>query len=132
MTDLIGWTEEFVKHKDILSKSIHVIKKTDDGLIVVRKNTEQIFVIKNNILEAIELADDNVYIVTLNTRTNLNILVQNWHRLAKMPGMTMYFVNPDSTTEIKWVIRPNLHDKVADDDSLKHGLESMFSMVDEV
>jgi hypothetical protein len=44
----------------------------------------------------------------------------------------MYFVNPESATDKKWMIYPHTHHKISDPSSLKLGLESLFSTVQEV
>jgi len=124
------WAREFLRHKDVFAKKIVEIKDTPDGLEVVYKaGTERC--ICNKELDC-SAAAENTKIFVLNTRKNLDTLIHNWHSLAQMPGLVIYFVNPGSMQEKKWIIQPYLHDKVADDDTLKEGLISMFETVDEV
>jgi hypothetical protein len=57
------------------------------------------------------------------------MLVDNWDKLIKFPSLTLYFVNPFSKLDKKWLINPYVHSKICDDKSLKTGLKSMFEMV---
>jgi hypothetical protein len=68
-------------------------------------------------------------LVMLNTTNNFQILVDNWDKLIKFISLTLYFVNPFSKLDKKWVINPHVHHKICDENSLKTGLKSMFEMV---
>lgn len=131
--DLKEWMLEYVKHRDLFRKAIQKIEDKGSEVIVTYKNNYEHVIIGPKLSEAIAKLDDkkNMSIVTLNSKENLDVLISNWQKLVGFVGLTIYFVNPDSTTEQKWIIRPHLHNKVADDDALKPGLLSMFSMVEE-
>lgn len=131
--DLLEWYAGFVKHKDIFAKKIEKIEQGKDCMLVHYKDQcEEAYPVpaleNGNIPELKK--EKRVTIITANTKKNLDLLVANWQKLARYPELTIYFVNPASTKEIKWVIRPNLHDKVADTDTLKSGLKSLFLTVD--
>jgi len=130
---LKNWAREYLKNKDAFAKAIIEIQEKDQGLVAKYKTKEETVLVKPVLDNSLELSTDSfISIVTLNKKENLNFLLTNWHSLAKYPRLTLYFVNPDSGTETKWIIRPQLHDKVADDDSLKTGLLSLFATVEEV
>jgi hypothetical protein len=130
--DLGRWLVDFVRFRDSFTKSITGIEEKGTEVIVKRKTGEDRYLVSPDLSDALSgLRESPVSVVTLNTRFNLRQLLQNWHSLSKFPNLTIYFVNPDSGTEKKWIIRPHLHDKVADDDALGPGLESMFSTVEE-
>jgi len=131
-TDLLTWAREFILHKDIFQKKIKEIKETVGGLdIIYKDHVEHCFL--NPVLEdAIKNAQENVKVFTLNSKKNFDVLLQNWASLCQVQGLTIYFINDESNTEQKWVVRPDLHDRIADDDSLKTGLQAMFATVDVV
>jgi len=131
MQDLKNWIIEFLKHKDIFTKSLVAIKEKRHDVLVTYKDKEILYIVREDLSLAVEEVKDNVCIVTLNTRDNLDILIKHWHQLVKHPELTIYFVNTDSEAEKKWIIRPYLHNKIADEDSLKVGLSSLFAMVDQ-
>ena len=68
-------------------------------------------------------------LVVLNTNNNFQMLIDNWKELIRFNFLTLYFVNPFSKLDKKWVINPHVHSKICDDNSLKTGLKSMFDMV---
>jgi len=67
-----------------------------------------------------------------NSRKNLDVIINEWDTLKDMKGLTLIFVNPFSLTETKWVLSPYLHNMMTDEHTLKTGLKSMFSMVEEI
>jgi len=132
MQDLKEWTVQFVKHKDVFTKSIVSIDDSGPNIKVKYKDKEISYVVADDLSMALEKISENMSIVTLNTKNNLNELIKNWHQLVKYPELTIYFVNINSASEIKWIIRPYLHNKISDDETLASGLKSLFSTVDEL
>lgn len=127
------WIKEFIKHKDIFTHSIVEIKDINEDFLVKYKDKEIFFYVSNDLSVAIRRMQNSIIsIATLNTKENFNILIQNWHTLAQNETLTIYFVNPKSTTDKKWIIRPAIHNKIADEDTLKIGLEAMFNTVEKV
>ncbi len=133
---LKDWTTEFLRHKDIINKSIVEIKEKDNVLIVKYKEKKQTFIIEpetNSFSKIIELSEKGEYVslICLNTRENLNNLIKYWEKLAKSPKISIYFVNPESNFDRKWIIFPHTHNMISDQDSLKTGLEALFANVEE-
>ena len=56
-------------------------------------------------------------------------MLDNWDKLTKYTSLMLYFVNPFSKLDKKWVINPHVHSKICDDKALRNGLKSMFEMV---
>jgi hypothetical protein len=131
--DLKEWVIEYVKNRDVFRKSIQSIEDKGTEVLVTYKSTIEHCVIEPVLGNVLPKLDDkkNIVVVTSNKKENLKTLIDNWQRLIGYPSLTIYFVNPKSSTEQKWVIRPHMHHKVADDDALKPGLQSMFSTVEE-
>ena len=69
-------------------------------------------------------------LVSFNNRKNLDLVIENWRALIEFPFLTIYFVNPNSKMDRKWILKPYTHHKICDESSLKTGLKSMFGMVD--
>jgi len=134
--ELVEWTTQFVKGKDAIKKSIQAMDMKDDRLIVTYKEKKQVYLVLPELeLEKIqkEIAGDiHLAVVTLNTDNNFTFLLEHWKELAKHQKLSVYFVNPQSATETKWIIFPHTHNKIADKDSLKLGINSMAETVEKV
>ena len=68
----------------------------------------------------------------LNSKENLDFLMNKWNKLIKFDKLTIFFVNPFSELEKKWFISPYVHNKICDKDSLKLGLKTMFETVESI
>jgi len=135
MENLKQWTLEFIKHKDLIQKSITSIKE-NDVIHVKSKDKEQVYVVQPEIdgfQEAIDYSEKDIWVVMVcyNTKQNFYKLIKNWENLVKYRKLSVMFVNPESKIDKKWIIYPATHNSICDASSLKTGLESMFAMVDE-
>jgi len=130
MAGLRSWAREILVHRDVFQKKIKDISEVKEGLkIKYAGHEETVYVVKK--LEEAPV-EENAKVFLPNTKANFDYLIHNWPSLAKQQGLTLFFVNPDTDQEQKWIIRPNLHDRIADYDSLKPGLQALFSTVPEV
>jgi len=129
------WAVSYVKHRDILTKNIINIKEEQNKVIVKFKDKEQIFLIRptadDSVIQGIN-KDKNIGIVMLNSKENLDFLMNKWNKLIKFDKLTIFFVNPFSELEKKWFISPYVHNKICDKDSLKLGLKTMFETVESI
>jgi hypothetical protein len=140
--DLKEWTTHFVKNKDIFHKKIQEIKDHKSHIEVIQKDKKIYYYYLQEDLSLTELTspleesnkneNKHLTIVCLNKRSNLNILLQHWKKISEFQRCSIIFVNVDSLTERKWIIRPHIHAKIADPDCLKTGIEAMFNGVQEV
>ena len=132
------WIVEYVKNKDIFAKSIKNIKKSNDKITVEYTDKIHTFIIIpfikdiNSIILKLEQHKEFISLVTFNSKENLNIIIQNWNQLLKNPKFSIYFVNPFSELEKKWIIHPYTHSKISSPASLKKGLLALFSTVEEI
>lgn len=134
------WTVHFVKQKDLFSKSIISIKdekfKDGDKLIVKQKDSEAYYLVMDEIKNEDFMREldkkDQIGIVVSNKKKNLDFVTDNWKDFVAYPFLTIYFVNPMSTTDVKWIVKPSVHDRITEPKALKTGLKSMFAMVDEM
>lgn len=130
------WTVNYIKNRDILTKTIESIEENKGGwdIIVKAKTGEKYYLIRpymEDFNKILQLLDDNaVTVVVLNTKDNLNILIENWDKLVDYPKFCILFVNPYSGLEKKWVIYPKTHQFVTEKSSLGRGLKALFQTVE--
>lgn len=130
------WVSNFIKNKDIISGTIQKIDIREKKIYVSHKNKKQLFMIEpflkniSTIKKDINEAEDFVCIATYNTKENLDFMINNWKDLIKSQKLSIYFINPMSKTEKKWIIFPHTHDSISEKSSLRQGLLSLFNTVD--
>ncbi|MBT4540697.1 hypothetical protein HOC35_04235 [Candidatus Woesearchaeota archaeon] len=133
--ELKEWLILFLKHKDLFYKKIVDIKEKDGILIVEQKENTQYFAILPHLDVVDKLLDDykdkQICIVTFNTKPNFDIIINSWKKLSELPMLCIYFVNPNSSTEKKWIIYPFTHSKITEHSALKQGLMTLFESVEE-
>jgi hypothetical protein len=131
MDSLKEWLILYLKNRDIILRKILNISEKEDVVTIKFKDKEQTFFI----LPSLSLPDlskaQNPAIVCLNTKVNFNFLLTNWEKLASFKSLSLYFVNPKSRLEKRWILFPFTHHSIADNESLKLGLMAMFETVDE-
>lgn len=135
LINLKEWLILFIKHKDIFYKKIVNISEKGNIVVVEQKENTLYYAILphindiNNLLE--EYVDKQICIVTYNTKPNLNVIIKDWQKFSKLPMLSIYFVNPNSSTDKKWIISPFTHSKITESSSLKLGLQTLFESVEE-
>ncbi len=125
---LIEWMEKYLVSRDAFTKKIQSIERKENTLKVNRKDEEEIVIIMPD-LDYVK-PDGKTTIVSLNNRANIDHLVDNWTRFAQLGNLKIYFINPFSTTDKKWVINPHIHSKICDESTLRQGLLAMFETVE--
>jgi len=135
------WTYNYIKHKDIINRRISDIKDFEDHFLVNNKDgSHLIFLIKdhvhelNGVIERIKALErehnaSRITLVVYNNKSNFDLLISHWNDLVSMQTLTIVFSNPKVND--KWMITPSIHDKIADSESLKIGLKSMFETIEE-
>jgi hypothetical protein len=130
------WAVEYVKHLDAFERSIVSIKEDKDAVKVTHKKKTQLLLIQPDLdsqkITAAGKDDAFISVFTLNTRHNLDRMQKNWKDLSKLPRLKIFFTNPLAGDERKWAICPHVHARIADDDALRLGLQSMYQSVPEV
>ncbi len=139
---LKNWAKEFVRNKNIMTKTVVSISdnpNSENEVIVKHKTKEQRIIaipFLNSFYDALkELGASpelNLSIVTFNSDQSFKALIDNWKELTKYKNFNVYFVNPFSQTDKKWIISPHVHSRICDDESLELGLRSMFETVDKI
>ncbi len=128
------WAVNYLKHRDIILKTIVSINEEADKIIVEFRDKEQVFLVIPNLDKSLieDIKNKNLSIISLNSKENLNFLTDNWKKLVKFENLKFFFVNPFSEPDKKWFISPYVHNKICDENSLKLGLKTMFETVESI
>jgi hypothetical protein len=132
---LLDWFVRYTKNRDIVFRKISDVKEEGNKAIVEQKDGRKIHYHAVPFPEDIEktaasLTEEHKGLVVYNTKENFDNLAKAWKKLAEIKNLTIYFVNPFSKLDKKWIINPQVHNSISDAASLKQGLVSMFMMVD--
>lgn len=71
-----------------------------------------------------------IILITLNNKSNISFLYSNWKEFLAFKSLSIYFINPFSLIDKRWIICPYIHNKISEPSALKRGLESMGEQVD--
>lgn len=136
---LTEWTINYVKNKDILLGKIESIEENKEGFDIIVKYKDKInfFIIRPLLKDIEEIIkkmgkEGHHGLVVLNNKENLNIIMSNWKRLIEFRNLCVYFVNPFSQLDKKWLVFPYTHNRICDENSLENGLRAMFEMVEPI
>jgi hypothetical protein len=130
--DLLSWTEAFLKYKDTIQRKIQEIE--------INKDKKEIKVTqKDGTIHKYECIDDltniniknieNKRIVCLNTKNNLNWLINNWQDIKEIET-TFIFSNPKKTAH--WTVNPKIHNNITEKSAVKQGLKTLFESIPEI
>ncbi|MFH1506609.1 MAG: hypothetical protein ABIE94_06530 [archaeon] len=123
--NLIEWTVDYVKHKDLFKKTLVTFEVNKD-LIEFEFLDKKHYYLISETLDVSLLAKVKKYtwktLVCLNNDTNMLVLLNNWKKFAAMSQLYLIFVSEKGG---KWVICPESHNRISDPESLKEGLTSM-------
>lgn len=131
--DLFEWTKEYVKFKDMLKKKIVNMIFDENKLIVEEKDNKKItYFIHENIVDCFKEIEnkknEDFVLVCLNTYDNVEFVEKNWNKLIEYEKLVIIFTNPK--TNIKWLLKPHIHNKIIDVENLKEGLMSLHRGID--
>ena len=136
---LVEWTINYVNNRDIISRKIEHIEKNKEGydILVKFKDKEQFFIVKPFIKDINEITEKlanekNISLIMFNSLKNFGIISNNWKKFTELKNFSIYFVNPFSQLDKKWIIYPYTHERISDSNSLEKGLKSMFEMVEPI
>ena len=124
MDELLEWTQNYIKNKDLTLKKIKTIE-TDQKKKIIRteySDKTTTFTIKD-VLNVKGIASHNT-IVCPNSEENFNSLVKNWKKLSALKDFNIMFVSLKNND--KWIINPYVHSLIADPDNIENGLRAMF------
>lgn len=131
--ELKEWTQIFLKSRDVLQKSITGFENLNGDFIVHKTSGDILILIRpvlQNVDEVVVKSQGSSGLVVLNTKKNVDAVISNWDKLAKLKGLCIYFVNPK--TNDKWLLYPFTHNQITERSALRRGLESLFAVVPSV
>jgi hypothetical protein len=129
------WIIEYLKSKDLMTRHITAIKQNEQDADVVIESAlkNQLIIVQPQLgdlgrLQA--LKDKHIVLVTTNTKENMEFLLSNWAEIVQCQHLSVYFVNPNSSLDKRWVIFPATHDRITERNALRKGIESLFATVE--
>jgi len=135
--ELIEWTRRFIQSRNALLSDVNSQKEGVDGfdIVVETKTKTQNYLIIPDLTDLPEALDSlgskGAYLVTLNTKRNLDNTSSHWDELIQHNQLCLIFVNPDSRSDQKWAIYPATHAMLTETKKLRAGLLSLSSTVEE-
>lgn len=132
---LSDWFIRYLKNRDLAFRRIKDIKKEDDKVVVHESKTVHYYIIpfiEDFSKHLKSMTEDHLGIVTYNTEAAFRSLVSSWDSLVQKRSLVIYFINPFSKTEKKWIIRPRTHNLISDSSSLEAGLNALYENVEPV
>ena len=132
------WALTYIKHRDMAIRKIAEIKGSDSGFVVVNNDGATADCIVKPSLKSFGLAaaaakqKGPVIVFTLSNEENILAVYNSWPSLSSNSGLIVVFGNPFSAMEDKWFLKPFLHNKVCDRNSLLRGLKAMSELVEPV
>ncbi len=130
VAELKQWVQIYLKSRDVMQKSITGFENLNGDFVVHKTSGDVLFLVCPELAavdEVVEKTTGAAGLVVLNTKKNVDIVIANWDKLAKLQGLCIYFVNPKANE--KWLLFPYTHDQITEKAALRRGLESLFSMV---
>jgi len=131
---LKDWIIEYLKSKDLMTRQITAIRTdSQEADAVVEGTLKSQFVIVQPQLDLSRLQslkDKHAVLVTTNTKENMEFLISHWDEAVQFPHLSIYFVNPNSSLDKRWVIFPATHDRITERNALRKGIESLFATVE--
>jgi hypothetical protein len=131
---LVDWITRFLENRNVIFRTIEEIAAHDQYDLCVRHKTKEQYVIAQpkfgrEIFDKIT-KEKHIILVGFNSEDNFEFLVENWRQLVTFPNLTIYFINPLSELDKRWVICPFVHQRICDNASLKTGLRAMYETVE--
>lgn len=132
------WMIEYIKNKDIVKKTIKNISVEKDYNFAVEFNDKkQLFIIELpiddiNKIRSVINPEEHISLVLLNNLNNFEFIAKNWKNFIDFKLFSIYFINPFSELEKKWIIYPYTHHRISDEKSLKTGLKTLFQGVEQI
>ena len=123
---LTEWTTLFLKHQDVLKKSIQSINTQEQNVVVQKKTGEELWVVNDELILSNNKATG---VVCLNTKKNFDTLIKEWPSI-KESMVKIIFANPKKNE--RWMVVPGHHSRVSDEKALKAGLKAIYSGVSRV
>jgi hypothetical protein len=127
--DLKEWLANYLKWKDQVDHALKDVKVEKDVLTAAYEDKKVSFLLADKLTDETvkHLAEGKFKgVCTKNIEDNFSFLITRWDALAAIPNLMMIFVNLELGE--KWILFPSTHNMIADKETLKQGLRTMFDL----
>ena len=122
--DLKQAVTAFLKARNAFTKTLQEIVDEQERFVFRHTDHDHTVIVSESL--RVVTATNKTTVACLNTQKNVDFLVSHWKDFLQ-PNLSVLFMNP--STQEQWKVIPLIHDRVADKDTLREGLESLFSQV---
>jgi hypothetical protein len=131
---LADWFVRYTKNRDVIFKKISSVREEGNKIVVEQKDGITVHYHVEPFPEDFEkitkeMEGENKGLIVYNSDDNFDNMIKAWKTLVELKNLTIYFVNPFSKLEKRWILKPYIHNRISDASSLKEGLNSMYIMV---
>ena len=134
---LKDWIITYLKNRDLMFRKIESVEQNKGGFdfCIKFKDKEQFFIVQPVMDDISSLlskfnSEHHFGIAAFNTHENFDFLVRNWGKFAEIKNLSIYFINPFSNLDKKWIIHPYTHNNICEKSALAKGLRAMFDTVE--
>jgi len=131
--ELIEWAINYVKNKDLVKRDLVDYEQDNEIIIFHHKEYDQTCFCVEYLDDSIKKQMDKkkrMLIVCPNSKKNLKYLTENWKFFKDYEFLSLVFANIEYN--LRWIIRPSIHNHVADESNIAKGLKAMFETVPSV
>ena len=135
LKSLTEWFEIYIKHRDLILKKLVSIDIKENHLnITFKDKVQDCFVYLNaKNIDFEELKKyKNPCLVLLNSEGNFSHILTEWSKCITIPHLCIYFVNPFSELDKKWIVFPYTHHQISEEESLAKGLRALHESVEAI
>jgi hypothetical protein len=133
---LYDWGLHFFRSRDLMLRNIRGMHQEEDHILIDFKVKTQMVLPVLDLNEVLDMPPEgrpeHLAVIAFNTNENFKKLNSRWDEFAKDRFLSIYFINPMSDNDTRWMIMPYNHSQVADPASLKKGLKALFESVDAI
>ncbi len=132
---LAEWALHYAQHLSVFHGKDDAITRHDSQVSVKGKESNATYYAAPDLDKFEPKApqkNESIYVVTLNTKDNLEALEKHWKKYSEHRNVMVIFLNPKSTLDTKWTIHPYVHNRICDSSALHTGLKALFANVDPV
>ena len=116
---LADWFVRYTKNRDLMFRKISEIKEEGNKIVVEEKTGKKTVYYAEPFPEDFAkltegIKDEHKGLLVYNTQDNFESMIKDWKKLAAVQNLVIYFVNPFSKIEKKWIINPHIHSKISE------------------
>ena len=111
-----------IRSLDGSKKLIDKISQAQDGGEIQYKDGQKVPLRVSHNLSAQLFC--NGFVVVRNTRENAQVLIEHWQEALAFEKLVVLFIDEKSGN--KWLLRPHIHEKIAEPKTLAQGLMTLY------